>query len=505
MTHLARTLLVVLVIAVAGTTVAAGVAGGQDVPEIQLYVDGDSTANGEKLVRQNANVSFEVTHEEPIETIIVEVGDERNYIEPSGSTYEGSLGLDLNTGWNRIEVIVTDGNGSVESRRHVWVYEDFRPPEIALSTPIEVESGHSFPEKVDRTEGRLPLSGTVSDVSNVSEFSLEVIQDGRSVQSTTHEDGAFSMNTSLGPGNATLRISATDRYDQETTRSTRIEVTDEEEPAVEIRNWPNRTRQSTIEPTLVATDDVAVRELRYSVPGQSTVTVIGPADPLLDAARDNVTTTVPIAFHRAGTYDVTFNVTDYENRYSVETKEIEYDPLTQEEEAVPDITIDHEASGLVDDGYRVRGTVSEGSVSLVRIEAVKNETGELEYSSSVYDGEPASNVTINRTIPIEDGVYDVSINVTDSYDNQHGHRWTLDMAKATPLETPTPSQTNESDSQTTEANDTTAATPTTTPIEVVEPSPVTPETGSEAPLPLALGPIAVLLVVILAGVDHRRE
>ncbi|MDR5657024.1 hypothetical protein RH831_07490 [Halodesulfurarchaeum sp. HSR-GB] len=483
------TALVVLLVTLLMVVSLVPVAGAADSPRIQVSVNEDPIEDGEWIVVDESNFSIGVSANDTIESIVVRVND-RDVVEatPEGRTYQTNLVAPLTARWNTVQVVATTTSGTL-STHQFKIYKDTIAPEIGLTSPVSVEAGHRFPDETRLTDGAINLTGTVEDTSNVTDFSATLSGAGQSVELTNHSNGRFDLNTTLAPGNHTLSVRATDEYGNEVRRFTRLRVIDEDDPSVSIRDWPTNTSADAIAPTAVATDDIAVRSLSYRVSGQPERTVIEPTSRLLGAGRTNVNRSIPIEFYRAGTYEVTFNVTDYAGRYTTLTKELRYDPVTPEERAAPEITVHENRSGLVNETlYHLEASVDNGSIERVVLEAASNRSGRVTAYERVYDGNATTTVSVRQNLTLASGVTDLTLNATDSVGEEHTVTWQVD------LETTRPYRTTASGSPTTDEDSTVRTSPQPTEISVTEPTPLAPVTETKAPISPVLTGVALLLV-----------
>ena len=477
-------------------------------PTISVSVNGDHVADGERVVVPDGNLSVDISSEQTLSSVVVRIDDEDVVVAaPNETSYTNTLEAPFSARWNDVEVIVKAETGELWTQQ-LSVYKDTLRPDIGLERPFTVDSGHRFPTETAETSADVTVRGTVRDRSNITAFSATVIGGGQSVETTTLSDGDFSLNTTLVPGNNSLVIKATDEYGHRTYRTTRIKVTDESDPALTIHDWPAKTELETITPRVIATDAVAVRSVTYQIPGQPSRTLVEPTTKLLDAGRTNITKSPVLKFDRPGTYSVTFNVTDYADRWTEVTKSIEYDPVTPAERVTPDIRVDESRSGLVNESrYHLAASVENGSVARVFVESAHRWEG-VTFFETLYEGSNVSRYTINETVTIEPGHNEITVKVTDALGTEHTEVLTVDTENASRYDPPTtrPPETS-SDSTGTEPagiEGDTKTEPTTagqTRISVTEQTPIAPKTDATAPL----SPLLVSVSIAVAGfVVFRR-
>lgn len=475
--------------------VFSGPAAGAAGPSIAVSVNGETIADGDRIVVPEANITVSVTGDVQIQTVVVRDDGETIHEAKTGATsYEVNLDPDLGARSNTIQVIVKDRNGVLTTHRST-IYVDSLAPDIGLSEPFTVQGGYTFPESRQSVAANLTVNGTVEDASNVTSFSAKVVGGGQSVETETLENGSFRLETSLVLGNSSLIISAEDEYGNRAYRSARLIVSDEAKPEISFRNWTNETESKTFRPTIVATDDVAVQTIRYRIPGQPEVTAVEESDRLLGADRLRVTRELALSFYRAGLYNVTFNVSDAAGNYKEATKTIEYDPVTEAERAKPVLRVRENHSGMYNDSlYHLEAIVENGSVREVFVEAT-NRYGRTTLYESVYEGQNTTSVPIELDVPIGSGTNEIRIEIQDSLENTHEQYLTVDTANASAYEPVTESPTNTVQEPTESTPTPTTTGPENTRISVIEPTPIEPATKTQSPL----SPLLVLIAVVIAS------
>ena len=493
-----RSLAVAAWIALLLLAVAVGPTGVQaaDSPTVSVSVNDEPVSDGAWIVRPEANLSTTVRAESPIETVIVRInGEDVLEATPDAKRFDTTLEpASLDARWNSIQVVATVAGGDLQTHRF-HVYEDSLAPDIALSSPVTVESGHRFPEQTNVTRANLTVNGTVTDVSEIEDFSAKISGGGQSIETTTLQNGSFLLDTTLAPGNHTLSVVATDEYGNTERQFSRFRVTDDGPPSVSLQGWPNVTEADSTRPSVVATDAVAVRSIEVRVSGQPSRTVLEPTSKLLGANRTNVTRTVPIEFYHPGNHTVTVNATDYAGQYDVATTTVTYDPETPGERAAPEITVHGNQSGIFNGTtYHLEATVANGSIQQVVLEAADNETGRVTAYERLYDAEPRSRVGISHNLSLEPGRTDVRIQVEDSLGNTHRETVTVDTETARaygPAAEPAGTENP--------ATATSSGTARPTRISVTEMTPLTPVSGGSAPTSPLVAVLAVVVVALLVG------
>jgi hypothetical protein len=482
---------------------SAGSVGAQSGATIEVQANGASVADGDRVVVPSANLSTTVSANRTIQSVVVLLDDERIHEASQNATeYAVSLDPDFSSRSNQVQVLLKDEAGTLWTHQ-ITVYKDDQAPDIGLEEPFTASPGYRFPSERSVDGAAIRVSGTVEDASSVTEFNLRIVGGGRSVEVETLSDGAFSLNTTLSPGNNSLILTATDEYGHQAHRSTRLTVTDEAEPAMQLRNWPRTTRTGTIRPTILATDDVAVDSIRYRIPGQPERTVLESTGKLLDAGRTNVTVEPTLTFPRDGTYNVTVNVTDTVGNFVEKTVSVTYDPVTPAERAKPTVSIDANRSGLYNDSvYRLNASVTDGIVRSVFL-AATDSSGRVTQWESIYDGPNASTVRVERDVPIDPGKNEIRLTVTDGLNATHEYTIRVDTANASSYEPPrttVPALTATTAPETTEGPPTSRA---HTEISVTESTPLSPVTETTSPL----SPWVTVLAMVLSGflLSRRSE
>ena len=495
---MSRSVAVTTVIVLLGAT--AMFAGGglaQADPTIELSVNGSPVEDGDRVVVPAANLSVDITGEVQLDRVEIRVdGATIHEATPGRTDYRVSLDPDFHARTNDVQVVVTGVDGGLWTHRAA-VYKDTLSPDIGLESPVAVEPGYQFPDRRSRESADIHVSGVVEDVSAIEEFSARIVGGGRSVETTTLEDGAFRLNTTLAPGNNSLIVAATDEFGNRAYRRLQFEVTDAAPPSLAVEDWPNRTTSQTIRPTVVATDAVAVEEVRYRIPGQPRRTLIEPAASLLDRGRTNVTRVASLTFARPGTYNVTFNVTDVAGQFTELTKMVTYDPVTPAEAVAPTVRVANNRSGLYNESrYRLNATVANGSVRTVEVEA-RNRYGRVRLLETVYDGPNASSVPVVLDVPIDPGRNEVEIEVVDALENEHDWTLVVDTANASSYAPPTVT-TTAAELPPTTAPSTAPTTAQKTRLPVTTVTPIDPATATQSPLSPLLSVLAIALGALLA-------
>ncbi|MFB6122472.1 MAG: hypothetical protein ABEJ78_03330 [Haloferacaceae archaeon] len=483
-----------LVVVLTFSTPTVGAASG---PMINVSVDGDTVPDGGRVVTQSPDVSVTVLSETALDKVVVRVDDE-NVVDssPNETKFETTIRPELNSGSNTVQVIVTVDNRTTTHLVHV--YQDTLAPDIGLSSPFTVTPGHVFPTSVERASTAVSIRGTVSDRSSVRSFEAEIRGGGRAIGTSTIENGSFVLNTTLTTGNQSLVLSATDEYGNEEFQRVRIHVTDEDEPTITLPDWPNNTTTATIRTTLQVNDSVGIQSLFYRIPGEPNTDLLKPG-PLLGSNRTIYDHPVELSFRHPGSYNVTFNATDYANHSTEITREVTYNPPTPEELARPDIVVHNNSSGLVDDGtYYLDALVQNGSVRNVVVESSNRQSGRVLSYERVYDGNATDNVTVERTLELVPGVNRIDISAVDAVGVTHHYSFLVDTANATRLTTATNTTENATTAQPTPTASTTPTTTNMTTISVSQPRVLTPVTSTKSPTSPAFVVVALLLVGLVA-------
>lgn len=500
------TLLVVSLLlgtAFASTGVASGASGG---PSIQVAVNGDRVADEEWVVVHETTLSVSVDSTAELGTVVVRVdGEDVATFAPDGTRFDRAVDLDLGARNNDVQVIATDENDDTSSYL-VTVYRDTVPPAIGLSSPFTVQPGYVFPRNVTDAEPNVSVVGTVEDVSNVTEFEARIVGDGVVRTTTLSNTSTFALNTTLGLGNSTLRIRATDEYGNERIVRTRLEVTDESGPTVNVTDWPENVSTDTFTATVRATDDVGIEAVRVRPTGQTQRYVLEPTTSLFDKGRDAVIRDVTIDLHRPGVHNVTFNATDMANHSTEIQRTVRYDPVTPEEAAVPVFSLAEHSSGLADEGtYQLNATFANGSMTRVVVESVTADRQRVLSYGVIYNGgdnETTETVTIDRTLPV-DGRTEIHVRATDEFGATHRETIAVNprnesaylQTSTAPTQSPTTGQ----------AETTSDSTPAVTNVAVQTETPLTPVTDTSVPFSPLLVPLAAGIALVLLDAANRRR
>lgn len=504
MARCVRPLLVVLVLLVSTMSAASVAQTAADGPAIDVGVNGKTVVDGERVVVPEANLTVSVSGDVDLSTVVVRVnGEDVASYSPQGTTFDRTLDPELRARANDVQIIATDDN-DVTSSFQTTVYRDTVPPAIGVSSPFDVEPGYVFPRNVTDAEPNVSLEGTVTDASNVTSFEAYIAGDGMVRTTDLDEDGSFSLNTTLGLGNATLQIKAADEYGNERRVRTRLLVEDEAEPELEILGWPeNGTTSDTVTARVRATDDVGVESLTVVQNGRQDQVLLEPTASLFDEGRDVVVRNVTLRLPHEGVHNVTFNATDMANNSVEVERSVEYDPVTPEEAAVPEFVVDEQQSGYLDDEtYHLNATVTNGSITNVVVESARHPTGRVLSYAVVYDGSQRETVSIDRNVTVEPGSNVVRIRATDEFGTEHDRLLRIDsrneshhLTTASPTTEPTAEPTS-----TTERPPTTVAKVTAE----TEP-PLDPVSKTSVPLSPAVSVVAMLLVAVLLSRHAERR
>ena len=488
------------ILLVATATVAGGAAA--EAPKIELTVNGSPVTDGERVVVPSVNLSTEITGNVSISRVEIRVdGTTIHEATPETTDYRVAIDHDFHARTNDVQVVVKGPDGGLWTHQ-VAVYKDTLSPDIGLDSPVSVEPGYQFPDRQRREEATLSVSGVVEDAASIESFSARVVGGGRSVETTRLDGNRFRLNTTLALGNNSLIVEATDEFGNHASRRLQFHVNDESPPSLRISDWPDRTAVRTIHPTVVATDAVAVAEVRYRIPGQPGRRIVDPPAALLDGGRTNVTRRPALTFARPGTYNVTFNVTDVTEKFTEVTKTVTYDPVTPAEAVAPSVRVRTAHSGLYNETrYRLNATVENGSVRAVEVEA-RNRRGRVTFLETVYDGSNRSTVPVALDVPIDPGRNEIEIAVTDALGNAHVRTLVVDTANASSYEPQTETSTTATVTATTSATQA-STTPRKTRLPVTTATPIGPATATQSPLSPLLS-VAALALAALVGL-RRQE
>lgn len=489
-----RTILVVAVL-LSSVSATGTVAAAEGDPSIAVAVNGDELPDGDRVVVADGNLTVRAEAAENLSSVVVRVdGTDLGPFYPEGSTFERTIDPDFHGGENDVQVIATDESDRTTSYR-ATVYRDSIAPHFGLEEPFTVEPGYAFPANHTVDDANVTLDGTVKDESNITDFRARIEGGGVVQTSDLDENSSFSLNTTLGLGNSTLTLRATDEFGNERRVRTRLIVEDEAEPSIEIRGWRDESRHP-VPIQIRATDDVGLRSLTIHPERQPKRDLIEPSDELFDRGRHDVVRNTTLDFRYESVYNVTITATDVANNTVEVTKTIEYDPITEAEAAAPEIRVHENESGIVEDGtYLLSADVTNGSVSRVTAESQSVPDGNFSEHSVVYDGPERENVTIYQRVNLEPGRNDVRIRATDAFDVQHERTIRVDTRNDSHWLATTEPTTTTTSQPTTTATTTTPVVPQVTAEQEPPLTPVAEKRLPLSPVPLlaALGAVAVLL------------
>lgn len=508
------TLALLAIIILSPIAATGGVVAADDGPAIAVAVNGEDIADGDRRIVETASFTVRVSDDVDLSTVVIRMdGEEYATLSPDGSSVERQFDPDFPSTDTTVQVIATNAN-DVTTNHRFTVYRDTVPPKIGLSSPFEVRTGYQFPDRIERTNASITVRGSVQDAASITDFEARLNGGGEVSQTKLSANSTFELETTLDVGNNSLLISATDEYGNQRLVHTQIEVTDESPPSIAVPDWPgNVTTSDVISPTVRANDSVGIESIRYRVQGQPERTLIEPLASLFDRGRTQIERPVDLQFNYPGTYNVTFNATDTANHSTEITETIEYDPVTPEEAAVPEIVRHTNRSGMIDDTtYHLNATVRNGNVTRVVVESTRNRTQRVLAYQVVHDGEARSTVAIDRNLTVARATNDITIEAIDSYGKRHMETFVLDAETADDLQTATTttSTTTASTTSTAASGDTpttstttstTGAEPITT-IDVERETPLTPRTTTVNSTPLGtwLVPLAMAIAFLIVRI-----
>lgn len=503
MDRIAWAKLVVAVLVVSAVAPTGTVGAAEEAPDITVEVNGEHLSDGDRVVVDDANLTVRADAAEELSSVVIRVGgEELGPFYPDGSSYEKTIDPDLHGEDNEIRVIATDDADQTSSYR-ATVYRDSIAPHIGLSDPFSVEPGHAFPANHTVDAVNVSLNGTVADESNITDFEARI--EGEDTVQTTHlaNDSSFELNTTLGLGTSNLTIQATDEYGNERRARTMLIVEDEADPTIEVRGWRDESRQP-VTVQVRARDDVGLHSVTVDPERKPQRDLIEPSYELFDKGRHDVERNVTLDFRYESVYNVTFTAKDVTNKTTTVEKTIAYDPISEAEAAAPDIEVNENESGIVNDGtYLLDAAATNGSITKVTVESETVPDGNVTDHSVVYDGPERSNVTIYERIPLEEGRNRIQIRATDTFGVEHERTIRVDSNDDSQWIATTTSSSN--DTTTTNGSSTTTSANTTThpgvEVSPVEEDPLTPASKTSVPL----SPLLVVLAIVVTAISLARR
>lgn len=499
MERTATLLVAVILIGSMAAGSSIGVAASGDGPRIQVGIDGEVVTDGERVVSPDPRLTIQVDSQTELDVLVIRLdGEEVHTTEPNGTSFRRTFDPGFQARDNRVQVIATDVNG-ITSSQQIRVYKDTVPPEIGLSSPFNVTEGYVFPQNVTVDDPNISVVGTVSDASSIAEFEAQINGRG-SVTTTDNSNGSFALNTTLGIGNTTLTIQAVDEYGNERYTRTRLEVQDDEQPTINVTNWPeNVTTSDTVTARVEVTDDVGVESLTVRTEGVPDRILLESPKTLFGQGRDSISQPVSIHLQREGITNVTFNATDMANHSTEIEKTIEYDPITPEEAAVPDFHVNETASGLIDETtYHLNATITNGSISRVALESTTPWNTPVITYEVPYSGHPRESVHIDRNLSVADGPTKIRIQATDEFGTVYDLNWTVDPENDSHyLRTPSPTTTQPTATQSITSTHETTAIGIEAAVTAEHEPPLTPVSQKSLPLSPGLTPIALVTAAVL--------
>ena len=448
---------VLILVVLCGVVVFSGGAAGQaDGIEINATVDGESVADGDRVVSDDRpTLSVSVAADREIQAVFVRVDGEDRYRNISVEGENFSLTRTLNVGPGRHDVtVIVSTNQQTESLRFQYL-RDLQGPVIQFSRPSNVSLDEI--RQVEANESRYRVSFRTRDFGAIRRVDLtveyfgdrainasgtnnqgeaNVTSDGRPI-----ERDSYSLNSSrrtfdrevlLGPGTTVIAVETEDEFGN--TRRKRVEVTlpdDETPPRVETLSGnftrANGTQRLTVEQPQftwqgVAEDPVGVRTASAvartaSGSGRFVRLLTAPRSNRTDS-RQRVTLTEEVGLEPGVNY---FNVTttDLFGNDNETIYRIRYDPITLAERVEPEIRFYRNRSAVAGNETQLSVEVVDGSVQSVVVEVQGLTTRETSFVYVAHNGENQSRVVSNQTLPIREERTRVAVRVVDAVGNEH--------------------------------------------------------------------------------------
>ena len=529
---------VLILVVLCGVVLFSGGAAGQaDGIEINATVDGESVADGDRVVSDDRpTLSVSVAADREIQAVFVRVDGEDRYrnISVEGENFSLTRTLDIGPGRHDVSVIVST-NERTESFRFRYL-RDLQGPVIQFSRPSNVPLDEI--RQVEANESQYRVSFRTRDFGAIRRVDLTVEYFGdRSVNGTApnqeNQDGtvpisrpversSYRLNSSrqtfdrdvlLGPGTTLVTVEAEDEFGN--TRRKQIEVTlpdDETAPSVDVlsANFTrvNGTQRLTVDQPQftwqgVAEDPVGVRTAsgvaRIASGSSRFVRLLGAPRSNRTDGRQRVTLTKQLDLE-PGVNHFNVTTTDLFGNDNETVYRITYDPITLAERVEPEIRFYRNRSTVAGNETQLSIEVTDGSVQSVVVEVQGLTTRETAFVYVAHNGENRSQVVSERTLPIREKRTQVAVRVVDAVGNEHVASLVVDRDRSqfvvgnrsesgfvvyggpqtvTPTPTPTPAgvtPTVGTDGSGTPTTETTGTTRSTSP-----PATTTSGTGTTAP------------------------
>jgi len=446
---------VLILVVLCGVVVFSGGAAGQaDGIKINATVDGESVADGDRVVSDDRpTLSVSVTADREIQAVFVRVDGEDRYrnISVEGENFSLTRTLDIGPGRHDVSVIVST-NERTESFRFRYL-RDLQGPVIQFSQPSNVPLDEI--RQVEANESRYRVSFRTRDFGAIRRVDLTVEYFGdrptnasepnaedegtsagrpieRVSESLNDSRRTFDREVLLGPGTTVITVETEDGFGN--TRRKQIEVTlpdDETAPSVDVlsANFTrvNGTQQLTVDQPqftwqAVAEDPVGVRTAsgvaRIASGSSRFVRLLGAPRSNRTDGRQRVTLTEQLDLE-PGVNHFNVTTTDLFGNDNETVYRITYDPITLAERVEPEIRFYRNRSTVAGNETQLSIEVADGSVQSVVVEVQGLTTRETAFVYVAHNGENRSQVVSERTLPIREKRTQVAVRVVDAVGNEH--------------------------------------------------------------------------------------
>lgn len=238
------------------------------------YDDGETTTtlteNGSKRTGVSGTITVTATVNESANTSLDAAririnGTEVHRTSLSGQSDSTSVSPSYQSGWNSIEVLITDSDGTVRSRTYD-LFVDVTPPRLTMT------QGSQF---IEPTGGSLTVingsrhwfNGSFVDISEVERFEITVLHNGTRERTVVAEGSGqkFSSRVDLRLGENTISYSSTDEYGNTRQGANTVILEDDGNPRLTVDPIPNETYNDTVTINGTASDDTYISAVNITV------------------------------------------------------------------------------------------------------------------------------------------------------------------------------------------------------------------------------------------------
>ncbi|ELZ20615.1 hypothetical protein C475_20168 [Halosimplex carlsbadense 2-9-1] len=430
---------VLLVLASVAAPAVADAVG--EKPAVDVTVRSTDVSNGDTYesgsdveITVNASVGDAASAGTALSEVVVRVnGDLATSIPVNGTSVSETVRPDLRDGSNSVRVIVTDDAGSVNATSFT-VRKDAEPPHVYLTSPYETAPWKPIGDG-SANGTRATIAGNIIEETSVTELRIVRWYDGhRTTETLRNVDENFSVDLLLGPAgnNGTLnriRLTATDEFGNFRPYEFSVEVTDDAEPELSLRPFPNETADNRIFLAGTVTDDVSVGGVNVTVRDPSgNVTGTYQARPSYSGPFDD--DRYSLAFNDSiyplytGTYEVTVTATDTAGKSVSET--VTFERVSQADVA-PTVAVDRSRTVVVGtERLFLSGVAFQGVTERVVVETRNATTGGTVDYQVVHAGSLRERVEFDREVSIAPGRTTVIVRATDAKGEEHTERFAVD-------------------------------------------------------------------------------